>query len=381
MGTSLIKLVVILGWLASHAAGQVRCSPGITTFRAGERRISGLSIGSVVGGNPIIKYTGASYPSGMPVPDALNYIVIVPSSSTFPQGAIVAINPLAAAHLKPGLTHNEYPVFTVGQTTVNGTCRIDLVVPAEPNPNIQSVLNSASLQPSLSPGALVSIFGSHLTGPTLSTNYDFTLSYPTVVAGTSVTFNGIAAPLLYLSPGQINGIVPFAVAGQSRVQVVVQRFEQVSATLTLPLQQTTPAIFTAAQGGSGQGAILQQGPNGEFTYNSSGNPAPKGAAVEIFATGMGIWTPALSNDFFLPPSNDVSLFGGQPFSTQPVSLMIGGQMARVLYAGTIGAPFSSYSLLQVNAVVPEGAGSGPQSVVLKIGANDNSQQGVTIWVQ
>jgi hypothetical protein len=35
-------------------------------------------------------------------------------------------------------------------------------------------------------------------------------------------------------------------------------------------------------------------------------------------------------------------------------------------------------LLQVNAAVPAETGSGPQPVVLKIGANDNSQQKVTV---
>ncbi|PWU02011.1 MAG: hypothetical protein C5B51_21775, partial [Terriglobia bacterium] len=64
-----------------------------------------------------------------------------------------------------------------------------------------------------------------------------------------------------------------------------------------------------------------------------------------------------------------------------VSLTIGAQPAKVLYAGTLGAALSSWSVLQVNAVVPSGVGSGPQPVVLKIGANDNAQQGVTVWVE
>ena len=111
----------------------------------------------------------------------------------------------------------------------------------------------------LSPGALVSIFGSNLTGPTLSTTFDDTASYPTSVASTSVTFNSIAAPLLYVSPTQINAIVPFSLAGQTSLQVAVQRFERVSSTFTMPLQDTAPAIFTSTQSGTGQGAVLQQG--------------------------------------------------------------------------------------------------------------------------
>lgn len=360
---------------APHACAQsLVCAPSITTLHTQPQlgEVGQMGIGDVSGGHVTFKYTGATYPSGAAVPDDQNYIVLVPSSGATPAALTVGWNPLVEAQLKPGLTYSEYPLFTVGQGTAGG-CRVDLVIPSEPNPTIQSVVNAASLQPSLSPGALVSIFGSHLTGPTLSTNYDFTASYPTAVAGTSVTFNGIAAPLLYLSPGQINAIVPFALAGQTSANVVVQRFDQSSATTNVPLQDTSPAIFTAAQGGSGQGVILQQGSNGQFTYNSSANPMTSGTAFEVFATGMGVWTP--------PSQSDVFLLGGNFFKTQPVSLTIGGQSAKILYAGTLGTPLSSWSVLQVNAVLPDGVGSGSQPVTLNIGANDNSQQGVTVWVQ
>jgi uncharacterized protein (TIGR03437 family) len=262
-------------------------------------------------------------------------------------------------------TVDQTPPVSVGCGPINFT------VPAEPAPSIQAVVNAASFQPFLSPGALVSIFGSHLTGPTQSTDYDATASYPTSVASTSVTFNGIAAPLIYVSPSQINAIVPFALAGQTSAHVVVQRFQQVSTTFTLPLQNASPGIFTATQSGTGQGAILQLGSDGLASYNSSNNPAPAGAALEIFATGEGVWTP--------PAQSDVFLYG-EYFTTQPVSVTIGGQPAKVLYAGTMGEQ-SSWSVLQVNAIMPAGLGSGPQQVVLKIGADDNSQQNVTVWAQ
>ena len=38
-------------------------------------------------------------------------------------------------------------------------------------------------------------------------------------------------------------------------------------------------------------------------------------------------------------------------------------------------------MLQVNAVVPTGIGSGPQAVVLTIGANNNASQQVTVAVK
>ncbi len=330
-------------------------------------RVGSLGISS---GNVRLKFKYAGITSDFNSP---NFLIVIPSSGITPAAVQIGMNPSVVAQMKPGITYSLRVNFsTVDQNPpMTDSTEVRLRVPAEPVPGIQSVLNSASLQPGLSPGALVTILGSHLTGPTLTTDYDATASYPTSVANTSVTFNGIAAPLRYVSPNQINAIVPFALAGQPSAQVVVQRFDMVSAAFTVPLQDTSPGIFTATQTGAGQGAILQLGSGNQFTYNSSSNPAAPGTILEIFATGMGVWTP--------PPQSDVFLFG-ENFTTQPVSLTIGGQPAKILYAGTMGGQ-SSWSMLQINAVVPDGVASGPQPVVLKIGSNDNSQQPITVAIR
>jgi uncharacterized protein (TIGR03437 family) len=357
--------VVLFGFATQFASAQLSFSPQSIILPAD----SGiLSFGEGHGANVKFKYNGVD-----PEFNAPNFIVVAPSIGMTPGFVRVGLNYNVVAQLQPGGIYGLKINFTTVDVTPASTAsgRVILMVPKEPPPAITSVVNAASLQPLLSPGALVSIIGSHLTGPTQSTNYDDTASYPTSVAGTSVTFNGIDAPLLYVSPGQINAIVPFALAGQKSVQVVVQRFNQVSATVTLPFLDTSPAIFTAAQSGSGQGVIFQQGSDGQFTYNSADNPAPKGAALEIFATGSGAWTPPPQSDVYLSP---------EPFTTQPVTVTIGGQPAKLLYAGTQGTQ-ATRSVLQVNVVVPAGVGSGPQPVVLKIGANDNSQQNVTVWVR
>ena len=62
-----------------------------------------------------------------------------------------------------------------------------------------------------------------------------------------------------------------------------------------------------------------------------------------------------------------------------VSLTIGGQQAQVQYAGL--ASFLVAGMIQVNALVPFGVGSGPQPIVLTIGQNSNSPQNVTVAVQ
>ena len=108
-----------------------------------------------------------------------------------------------------------------------------------------------------------------------------------------------------------------------------------------------------------------------YTYNGTGNPAPQGSVIEFFATGMGVWSPAV-------PDGTINLVATK-FSAQPVSLTIGGKAATIYYAGS--APYEVWGTLQVIAYIPSGIGSGPQPLVLTIGQNDNSTQGVTVAVQ
>jgi len=364
----LVALALAFG--TQFADAQLFCScPTITSVAT--NLPGNVTIVDRTGAHVKFKYNGTySLFTGQPT---FSPFVVLPSTETTPAMVFIGANLQAVALLNPSLQYNLDVQFITVDQTPPSTVHVNvlLTLSKDPPPSIDSVVNAASLLTFLSPGALVSVRGSHLTGPTMSTTYDDTGLYPTSIASTSVTFNGIAAPLLYVSPGQINVIAPFALAGQTSAKVTVQRFDQVSSTITVPLQDTSPGVFASTQNGTGQGAILQQGSNGLFTPNSSANPAPRGAALELFATGAGVWTPPAQSDIFLFPED---------FKTQPVSVTIGGQPAKILYAGTQGTQ-ATWSVLQVNAIVPTGVGSGPQPVVLKIGTSDNSQQNITVWIQ
>jgi uncharacterized protein (TIGR03437 family) len=243
---------------------------------------------------------------------------------------------------------------------------------------IQSVLSTASYRPEVSPGEFVSIIGQHLGPSPVTTQFDSTGAYPTVIhavnngppsiGDTTVTFDGVPAALLYLSPTQINAIVPYSVAGKSSTTVVVTHYGNTS-TLRVPVTATSPGIFTAAQTGTGQAAIYQYSPSP--SVNTNANPASAGDSIVFFATGAGVWNPSvLDATVSVAPTN---------FTTQPVSLTIGGNPAQIVYAGA--SPFQSWGLLQVNAIVPAGTPSGAQPLVVKVGNSDNSSQNVTIAVK
>src|SRR5262249_48098809 len=105
----------------------------------------------------------------------------------------------------------------------------------------------------------------------------------TTLAETRILFNGVPAPLLYVSNKQSTAIVPYAVAGRTSVDVQVDYKGVRSYALTVPVLTSRPGIFSLDASGQGQGAILNQ----DGSLNSPSNPAPRGSIISIFATGGG----------------------------------------------------------------------------------------------
>jgi uncharacterized protein (TIGR03437 family) len=241
---------------------------------------------------------------------------------------------------------------------------------------IASITNAGSFQPGpIAPGEIVSIFGSNIgpAAPTSGTGFQPTAkgTVPTTLAGATVSFNNVDAPLLFVGPNQINAIVPYEVASSSSVDVTVQSNGATSASFNAQTVPTSPAIFALSMTGSGQGAILNQ----DNTVNGASNPAAKGSIIQIFGTGEGQLVPGVTTGCFtgsmLPLPEPVAM---------PITVIVGGQPATpITYAGE--APGEVCGVVQINATVPTNIGSGDQPVVLTIGSNTNRQQNITVAVQ
>ncbi len=241
-----------------------------------------------------------------------------------------------------------------------------LSVGSNPAPVITAITNAASYaQGAISPGELVSIFGQNLGPAALASGqWSANGSLSEQVAGTAVMFNGIAAPILFASSGQVAAIVPFEVSGAAQVTVTVGVNGVVSAPQTLPLAAAAPGIFSLNASGSGPGAIL----NADYSVNLPANPAARGSIIMIYATGGG----ATSGT-----NAAAKIAKAAAKLTQSVTVMVGGQPAEVLYAGA--APGEVSGMVQVNAQLPPGI-SGNVPVVVQV-AGAPSQTTVTVSVQ
>lgn len=214
---------------------------------------------------------------------------------------------------------------------------------AAPSITAAGVVNGATFQSGpVAPGELVSIFGSAIGPPAPAF---LTLTNPRLVAnsiqGVQVFFDGVPAPLLYASSGQVNVVVPYAIAGRVTTQLQLEYLGVLSSSIALPVAASAPGIFSVSGSGQGQGAILNAR---DGTVNSSRNPAARGDWVSIFATGAGVTTPASVDGLVASAPLPVPNAG--------VSVTIGGLPCQIQFEGA--APGLVSGVLQINAQVPPG---------------------------
>ena len=252
-----------------------------------------------------------------------------------------------------------------------GAGAVRLLQPGTPTASgvsISSVANAASNQAgALAPGEIVTIFGSGM-GPVVSSPIvagpNAAGVYPATLSGTSVLFNGTAAPMIYTSATQVAAVVPYEISGTS-AQVSVQYQSAASKAVTVPVASAAPALFTFGSG-TGQAAAVNQ----DGSLNGSAHPAPPGSVIVLFATGEGATTPA---------GTDGVVTGSiLPLPVLPVTVTIGGVAATVLYAGE--APQEIAGIMQLNVVVPAGVPAGSAVPILVRVGDVVSPSGVTIAV-
>jgi len=302
-------------------------------------------------------------------PNKKRFLIIGLNQTLIPDGTLINLSVNVSPNAPSG-------VYALNLSNVGGTDPLGRSTPVTGSDGAVTVNASttARLQPSgvvnagsflpgpVAPGELVTLIGSGI-GPA-STQYPNGSPSNTALGGTSVLFDGTAAPLLYAATNQINAIVPYGLSGRTTTQVTVAAQGQMIAEVALAVAATAPAIFTLNSTGVGPGAILNQ----DSSVNSPSNPAAKGSIISIFATGGGQTN---------PPGVDGQITESVlPSPLLPVTVQIGGLNSNVVYAGA--APGLISGVLQVNVVLPDGVSSGPSVPVLLTIGSSASQLGVTV---
>jgi uncharacterized protein (TIGR03437 family) len=295
------------------------------------------------------------------------WLTVSPSSANTPASFSVAVTP---QNLAAG-TYTGAVTISSPTSTSPVTIAVTLTVQTIPPPNATAIVNSASfVSGAVAPGEIITIGGTGMAGA--NDSYGLQLEsglVATKLGDTRVLFDGIAAPLVYVSANQVNAVVPYNVSGRVSTRIQVEYKGVTGSAIELRVVDSAPAIFTQNQSGTGPGAISNQ----NFSLNTASNPAARGSVVVVYATGEGQTSPVGVNGS-VTPSNGSGL--KRPLLN--VTATVGGHAARVLYAGS--APGFISGAFQVNVEIPAEASSGAQAIVVTVGAN-NSQPGVTVAVQ
>ncbi|HYW40571.1 MAG TPA: hypothetical protein VE957_20900 [Terriglobales bacterium] len=243
------------------------------------------------------------------------------------------------------------------------------VIPAD------TVQSAAAFEYTVPPDSIASIYGINLAAATASAPSQ---PLPTILGGASLVVtdangNQLPAPLLYVSPTQINFVVPNGAASGNATFTVTNG--ATTAAATGAVQPVAPALFSTDASGTGVAAATalqtqagnpqMQTPVAVYQCGDSGCssvPIAVSAAAPVYASFYGTGIRNLS-------------------SLSNVSVSVNGVKLKVLYAG----PAPGFTGLdQVNVLLdPSLSGAGEVNVVLTVDGqtNDPITNPVTINIQ
>jgi len=168
-----------------------------------------------------------------------------------------------------------------------------------------------------------------------------------MMGGTAVYVDGSLAPLLFVSPGQINFLVPITeIPGDAQVTVVRQGVN--GPTVSIPLVLAAPQLFSDSTGY----VIATDWNNGNAVITPSA-PAHSGDVVVLYATGLGAVAPSTF-------SGELAEYASPIVNLAGLKVLVNGTAldpAAILYAGL--SPGSA-GLYQINIVLPPNSGTNPQ---------------------
>jgi uncharacterized protein (TIGR03437 family) len=295
--------------------------------------------------------------------DGAAWLTAMPTGPT-PAQVTVGVNP---GTLVPGSYTGVVSVTPSAMGSSSQPVQVSLTVLPAPTPTILSVASSASyVTGTVAPGEFVTLFGSAVGPANPATPTPGTA--PKILGGTTVTFDGIPAPILYTSATQTSVQVPYGIALPQTV-LQVTRNNVSSAATSVSSVPAFPGLFTANSSGKGQVAAL----NADGSLNGPSNPALRGSFIVLYGTGEGRTSPISVEGTITPSVQPL------PQPLFPVSVSFSGVAGTVLYAGE--TPTALAGLMQINAGIPLNAPTGPAVSVLVSINGQTSPGAVTVAIQ
>jgi uncharacterized protein (TIGR03437 family) len=216
-----------------------------------------------------------------------------------------------------------------------------------PNYSAASVVNAATQTPGpLAPNTIATVYGTNLSWDEYAiTSGDLNGgSLPQEILGVNVFVGGLATKLFYVSPTQINFLVPYEF-GPGPVKIYVARDGVKGPDVTVQLNESSPGFFEW----NGNLAVAE---HTDWSVVSPDLPALPGEVIVLYAAGLGHTFPATQSGRIVQQAAQITsltslqiLLNGNPVPSQ-----------NILYAG-LAPGFAG--LYQINVKLPDSFAPNP----------------------
>lgn len=187
------------------------------------------------------------------------------------------------------------------------------------------------------------------------------------MGGVNVLVDGVVSMVFYVSPTQVNFLVPASVrAGQATIQLTRESQSGPAVRVTLP--EVAPALFCFLD--DPQWVIAQRMP--DYSLATTQSPARPGEYAILYATGLGGY--AVPEDDYEPPPAAIQIERRSSFQLFLDGVPVDDR--RVEYVGSV---VNYWGLIQINLKLPVEVGSTPEIRIAV--SSQTSRAGVHLMVQ
>jgi uncharacterized protein (TIGR03437 family) len=210
----------------------------------------------------------------------------------------------------------------------------------------------------VAPKAWVSVYGNNLVPANITDDWSKSIAngkLPTLLDGVSVTVGGQPAFVSYVSPGQINALLPDV--GLGPVEVTVTTPAGTSAPITVNSQQFSPAFFPwpKSQPVATHVDYTLAVKNGTFA-GAPTVPAKPGEVIVLWCTGFGPTNPATPTGVPIPIT--------ATYNTASAATVTIGNVPATVYGTALAPGFAG--LYQLVVTVPSSLPDGDYPLIATI---------------
>ncbi len=263
----------------------------------------------------------------------------------------------------PGLSSSQLSITANVSESRLGAASTELIgtVTANRAPIIgrSAILHSfyPQIGAAVAPGNLVQILGSDLAASETTA----TFPAPTTLGGVTVLVGGRPAPLLYVSPTQINAQLPFGLVTETSHAVLVASGTALATPQTASLNSVQPGIASDADAT----ALARHADGSPVTAS---NPALPGQTIQIYLAGLGPTTPDV-------PAGAVAPADPPALVREPVTVTVNGSAAATAFVGLAPGLVGVY---QIDFTVPAGLGPGTAELIVEQGGRASNTVRIAI---